>query len=455
MPFQYPYHQGQLGQPGHLPYQQPRPVPYYYEDLQHSSPTPSWPAYQRPTTNSVVETKYLMKKNGPMGTSSQASAAASFFAKAHQRLQMNNEKMKQEETIESEEEQFPTNFKAIVSRTPPQIPNHILRRLEVQESVGKIRVILRVAKGHQLQMNQDLLSNQMFHLDRKRKQLTLYDPSICRGQESIEERKVGVAAPKMFAFDNVFTDEDPQEDVAGSALSDIIASVVNGSDGCLFCFGHANLGKSQSMIGSDENSKSIGMIPIAISWLYRAIKEKKSKSGARFSIRVSALEITSQREHLRDLLEPYSSETDQSPGVYLRNLPINKMSSQSLDQLNSELRASTPKKAAYYLDAALAARSADTRGRESHLLFTLHVYQYSVMGGATSGGRSRLHLIDFGGCERTKTPGGVGITLSGLGNVILGTISKNFSYSPEPIFMIDDSFCRHLQWAETPAPSGE
>ena len=134
---------------------------------------------------------------------------------------------------------------------------------------------------------------------------------------------------------------------------------------------------------------------------------------------------------MRDLLEPYSSENDQSPGVYLRNLPINRVSSSSANTRTSagdvlanqsELRASSAEKAAYYLDAALAARSADTRGRESHLLFTLHVYQYSVQGvGPTgvSGGRSRLHLLDFGGCERTKTPGG-GITLSGLGNVILG-----------------------------------
>ena len=61
-------------------------------------------------------------------------------------------------------------------------------------------------------------------------------------------------------------------------------------------------------------------------------------------------------------------------------------------------RASTAEKAAYYFDAALAARSADTRGRESHLLFTIHVYQYSVNGPTgASGGRSRLHLIDFGG----------------------------------------------------------
>ena len=30
---------------------------------------------------------------------------------------------------------------------------------------------------------------------------------------------MGVAAPKMFAFDSVFTDQDLQEDVANSALS--------------------------------------------------------------------------------------------------------------------------------------------------------------------------------------------------------------------------------------------
>ena len=50
------------------------------------------------------------------------------------------------------------------------------------------------------------------------------------------------------------------------------------------------------------------------------------------------------------------------------------------------------------------------------------MYQYSVDRsgkGGVVGGRSRLHLIDFGGCERTRVPGG-GITLSGLGNVILG-----------------------------------
>ena len=83
------------------------------------------------------------------------------------------------------------------------------------------------------------------------------------------------------------------------------------------------------------------------------------------------------------------------------------------------MRASSAEKAAHYLDAALAGRSLDAQGRESHLVFTLHIYQYMQNG---TGGRSRLHLIDFGGCERTHRVNGVkgGITLSGLGNVILG-----------------------------------
>ena len=69
--------------------------------------------------------------------------------------------------------------------------------------------------------------------------------------------------------------------------------------------------------------------------------------------------------------------------------------------------------------------AADLTGRDSHFIFSLHVYQYSVennkKGGGCGviGGRSRLHLIDFGCCDRTKTSGG-NITLSGLGNVILG-----------------------------------
>ena len=46
--------------------------------------------------------------------------------------------------------------------------------------------------------------------------MTLYDPSAFRGPNQdvaaigMEERKIGVAAPKMFAFDGLFTADDSQ-----------------------------------------------------------------------------------------------------------------------------------------------------------------------------------------------------------------------------------------------------
>lgn len=47
-----------------------------------------------------------------------------------------------------------------------------------------------------------------------------------------------------------------------------------------------------------------------------------------------------------------------------------------------ELRVSTAEKAAHYLDAAVEGRqpTKEDTARDSHLLFTLHVYQYSVAG---------------------------------------------------------------------------
>ena len=63
-------------------------------------------------------------------------------------------------------------------------------------------------------------------IDRKKRQVTLYDPSAFResgGQPTIavgmEERKIGVAAPKMFAFDGLFTADDSQVSFYGKRLN--------------------------------------------------------------------------------------------------------------------------------------------------------------------------------------------------------------------------------------------
>ena len=363
----------------------------------------------------MTDRKYVLTRPGPIGTAHQATAAASFFARNPVKLQPLERH--NSHSSEDDREEFRTNFRSIISKAAPVLPHNLLRRIENNEtsSLGKVRVILRVASGSSL----DEEKSRHFGVDKKKRQVTLLDPSVGKGEIDIEERKVGVAAPKMFAFDGVFSNDDSQEDVCGAALSDVIAAVINGNDGCLFCFGHANLGKSWTMIGDDVSARNIGVIPTAVARLYRSIKERRSKTGARFSVRVSAVEIVGGREESRDLLSKYAVDSDQSPGVYLSQ---GSGQGQVLQNL-SEVRASTADKAAYYLDAALSERTRDLlTGRESHFIFSLYVYQYSLDRsgkGGVVGGRSRLHLIDFGDCDRSKVTGG-GITLSGLGNVILG-----------------------------------
>lgn len=63
------------------------------------------------------------------------------------------------------------------------------------------------------------------------------------------------------------------------------------------------------------------------------------------------------------------TESDESPGVYLRD-----------DFLGgpTELRAPTAERAALFLDAALVGRNQGPY--EPALIFTLHVYQYSLAG---------------------------------------------------------------------------
>ena len=44
----------------------------------------------------------------------------------------------------------------------------------------------------------------------------------------------------------------------------------------------------------------------------------------------------------------------------------------------SEVRASSAEKAAFLLDTALSARSVNAQGRDSHFVFTLHLFQHRL-----------------------------------------------------------------------------
>jgi kinesin family protein 26 len=67
------------------------------------------------------------------------------------------------------------------------------------------------------------------------------------------------------------------------------------------------LEKTNTMFGTTEERHTLGAIPCAIAWLFRSINEQHKKTGARFSVRVSCLELTTDQQHFKDLLIAHSS----------------------------------------------------------------------------------------------------------------------------------------------------
>ncbi|CAB1330874.1 unnamed protein product [Coregonus sp. 'balchen'] len=424
------------------------------------------------------------------------------FLKAAQKLNLSSKRKKHQppsllHSGAQEPSIYPTNFSGILQLSPPPAPPCLLRAVsKVKENpgMGKVKVMMRICPSLEAPDSSESMS--FLKVDPRKKQLTLYDPSVIDRANS-GHRRATVAVPKIFAFDAVFTQDASQAEVCSGTVSEVIQSVVNGADGCIFCFGHVKLGKTFTMIGKDGSTQNLGIVPCAISWLFKLINERKEKTGTRFSVRVSAVEICGKDEALKDLLSEVSTgsvQDGQSPGVYLREDPI--CGTQLQNQ--SELRAPTAEKAAFFLDAAIAARSTsrpdsdEEERRNSHMLFTLHIYQprgllmnksdchvWSGLGCASpackaqqqhvgtlflqrecltvsvlrynltwlflllSGGRSRLHLIDLGSCEKVLSKsrdggGGLCLSLTALGNVIMALANgaKHVPYRDSKLTML-------------------
>ncbi|KAG9282644.1 kinesin-like protein KIF26B isoform X1 [Astyanax mexicanus] len=350
----------------------------------------------------------------PAGT----SAAVSFIVRAVQKLNLTARRRKQSNYCS----RYPTNFSGLLQRTPPPAPSNLLQTAckgrDISET-GKVKVMLRVSPLLMTGASQ----SPAIKLDLRKKQVTVLEPAT----QSTQRPSAGATfTPKTFTFDAAFGPDSSQAEVCERSLFEVLQSVVAGSDGCILSFGQTKVGTSYTMIGRDDCSANLGIIPCAISWLFKLITKKKDRTWANISVCVSAVEVCGETEVIRDLLADVESGDckDTKPNIYLREDPVCGIQVCN----NNVLSAPTAERAAFLLDAALASRGSGGAGGGStpehhcHMFYTLHVCQQHIEGSTKTGmsvDQSKLSLIDLGCCTTERNKNNAAVCLVDLGNVIM------------------------------------
>ena len=103
---------------------------------------------------------------------------------------------------------------------------------------------------------------------------------------------------KNFAYDSVYDCDSLQQDVYNECAFPLVESVIEGYNGTIFAYGQTGCGKTHTMLGVPENPDLRGIIPNCFAQIFGFIDE--SKSGMKFLVRCSYLEIYNEEVH--DLL---------------------------------------------------------------------------------------------------------------------------------------------------------
>ncbi|CAN4101913.1 unnamed protein product [Withania somnifera] len=250
--------------------------------------------------------------------------------------------------------------------------------------------------------------------------------------DHIDDGSITISVPskngkgrKSFNFNKVFGPSATQGEVF-SDTQQLIRSVLDGYNVCIFAYGQTGSGKTYTMTGpKDLTEQSRGVNYRALGDLFLLAEQRKDT----FLYDVSVQMIEIYNEQVRDLLV--------SDGVHKR-LEI-RSASQGLTVPDASLVAVTSTSDVIDLmnlgqrNRAVSATALNDRSSRSHSCLTVHVQGRELTSGAIL--RGCMHLVDLAGSERVdksevtgdrlKEAQHINKSLSALGDVISALAQKN------------------------------
>ncbi|XP_064647221.1 kinesin-like protein KIF9 [Lineus longissimus] len=196
-----------------------------------------------------------------------------------------------------------------------------------------------------------------------------------------------------------------QENMYETCAQDVVSAAIDGYNGTVMAYGQTGAGKTFSITGATENYKHRGIIPRALSHIYREIEDRPECA---ISVRVSYLEIYNETmfDLLASLPESYTpanvspmAVVEDIHGVYVKGLSCH-LAQNEEECLNLLFEGET--------NRAIAAHSLNKASSRSHCIFTVYIESRSRVQSEAKYTTAKLNFVDLAGSERlgkTKSEG--------------------------------------------------
>ena len=133
-------------------------------------------------------------------------------------------------------------------------------------------------------------------------------------------KKVNDNACQSFRFHKIFDDKVGQVDVFDYVKEKCVSKLIEGRNGCVFCYGMNGSGKTHTINGGQNKKNAIsfdskdprGLIPLTIEFLFE--QHNKMKDTREFIITCSYYEIYLNK--VRDLGRDYESEYERKCKIF-------------------------------------------------------------------------------------------------------------------------------------------
>jgi len=269
--------------------------------------------------------------------------------------------------------------------------------------------------------------------------------------EKLAENDRDTDRQKTFKFDNVFSIRATQDEVF-EETKELITSVLDGYNVCLFAYGQTGSGKTYTMEGI--NRRAVGR-------LFQEIGERKGQYT--YKMTLNMIEI--YNEKIKDLLVSHSRRNMAERDLGLKNKPTylrmrsdaNRVHIQNLSHFTCECSEDVFEALEMgYKNRAVGVTDLNAHSSRSHCILTINVE--GVHHTTSTKYVSKLHLIDLAGSERVKQSNASGDrmkeaqainkSLSALGNVLEAIKAKkqHVPYRDSKLtFLLKDSIGKHAK----------